>query len=168
MEKPEPAFEFKKLSPEAIPNALRRAEWFRLLHEGRDAESICRDVLRVDAENQEALVILLEALCDQFVDGQATLAQVRQIIPMLHSEYQQLYYAGVIYERWAKANYRRGEPDSVASDYFLEAMRAFEKAQGIRPTGNDDAILRWNACLRLIRADEALKQKFERYSDYEE
>ena len=29
-------------------------------------------------------------------------------------------------------------------------MEFFEKAESIRPPGNDDAILRWNTCARLI------------------
>ena len=32
----------------------------------------------------------------------------------------------------------------------LQAMEFFEKAEAIRPPGNDDAILRWNSCARLI------------------
>jgi hypothetical protein len=30
-------------------------------------------------------------------------------------------------------------------------MRAYERAEALRPAGNDDAILRWNACARLVR-----------------
>ena len=30
-------------------------------------------------------------------------------------------------------------------------MQAYERAEAIRPAGNDDAILRWNACARLMR-----------------
>jgi hypothetical protein len=29
-------------------------------------------------------------------------------------------------------------------------MALYEKAEAIRPPGNDDAILRWNACARII------------------
>jgi hypothetical protein len=29
-------------------------------------------------------------------------------------------------------------------------MTWYEKAEAARPAGNDDAILRWNACLRLL------------------
>jgi hypothetical protein len=31
-----------------------------------------------------------------------------------------------------------------------EAMTWFEKAESIRPPGYDDAILRWNTCVRII------------------
>ena len=33
-------------------------------------------------------------------------------------------------------------------------MAAYEQAEALRPTGNDDAILRWNACARLLRDRE--------------
>ena len=45
-------FEFKRITPEAVPAALSKAERYRLLNEPREAESICRDVLLVDPENQ--------------------------------------------------------------------------------------------------------------------
>jgi hypothetical protein len=32
----------------------------------------------------------------------------------------------------------------------------YEKAETIRPPGNDDALLRWNACARLIMSDHHL------------
>lgn len=35
-------------------------------------------------------------------------------------------------------------------EWLSEAMEFFEKAETIRPLGNDDAILRWNNCARLI------------------
>ena len=35
---------------------------------------------------------------------------------------------------------------------FENAMRYFEEAEKIRPQGNDDALLRWNRCLRLIQS----------------
>jgi hypothetical protein len=36
-------------------------------------------------------------------------------------------------------------------DGFREAMELYEQAERERPTGNDDAILRWNSCVRTIR-----------------
>ena len=35
-------------------------------------------------------------------------------------------------------------------------MSWYEKAEAIRPAGNDDALLRWNACARLIMRDRHL------------
>ena len=55
-------FELKRLSVEAIPAALERAERYRLLNEPFDAESICEDVLAVEPGNQAAQVMLLLSL----------------------------------------------------------------------------------------------------------
>ena len=33
---------------------------------------------------------------------------------------------------------------------FHEAMRCFEEAEKIHPPQNDDAVLRWNRCVRLL------------------
>ena len=61
--------EFKSISRDAVPLALKKAERYRLLNEPAQAESVCRDVLAVDPENQHALVTLLLALTDQFRIG---------------------------------------------------------------------------------------------------
>jgi hypothetical protein len=41
---------------------------------------------------------------------------------------------------------------AMAYDALRQAMDWYEKAEAIRPPGNDDAILRWNTCARLINA----------------
>jgi hypothetical protein len=58
--------ELKRIPPSAVQPALEKALRYRLLSEPGEAESICRDVLAVDPDNQEALVTLLLALTDQF------------------------------------------------------------------------------------------------------
>ena len=63
--------DFKPISRDAIPAALEKVERYRLLNEPALAESICHDVLAVDPHNQQALVMLLLALTDQFFDGAA-------------------------------------------------------------------------------------------------
>src|SRR5438445_13610084 len=65
-------FELKTLSPEAVPRALAKAERYRLLNEPGEAESICRDALQAEPENQDAVVTLLLAVTDQFDDEAAT------------------------------------------------------------------------------------------------
>jgi hypothetical protein len=59
-------FQLKPLSKNAIPAALVKAERYRLLNEPGEAESICLDVLQIDPGNQDALVMLILALTDQF------------------------------------------------------------------------------------------------------
>ena len=149
----EPTFELKALTPAGIPAALEKVERYRLLNEPAEAESICLDVLRVDPGNQDALVMLLLSLTDQFDRGSgSTLAQARAILPALTSEYDRAYYAGIICERRAKALLSRDAPGSapVAYAWLREAIEHFERAGAIRPSDDDSALLRWNTCARII------------------
>jgi hypothetical protein len=146
-------FELKPLTKEAIPKALEKAERYRLLNEPAQAESICLDLLRIDPENQPALVVLLLALTDQFGEGTTdAVKQAREVLARLRDEYERAYYAGIIAERRARAKLHLGGPGSafVAYEWFREAMAWFEKAEAIRPGGNDDALLRWNTCARVL------------------
>jgi hypothetical protein len=144
-------FEPKPLSVEAIPKALEKAERYRFLNEPGESESICLDVLQIDADNQAALVTLLLARTDQFGSGEAV-SRAREVLPRLRDAYDRAYYAGIICERRAKAHLDHGGPGSeiVAYDWFREAMAWYEKAEDLRPAGNDDAILRWNTCARIL------------------
>ena len=62
------------------------------------------------------------------------------------------YYAGIIHERRAKAKLRQAGPGSgyEAYEFLREAMACFENAETLREPGNDDALLHWNACARII------------------
>lgn len=145
-------FEFKPLSSKAVPRALERAQRYRLLNEPEQAESICRDVLRVEPRNQKALVMLLLALTDQFNKVPRVHLRARKIIDELEDPYQRDYYAGLVWERRARAKLRQEVPgsDSIACNWLREAMGRYEEAEKNRPEGNDDALLRWNACARTI------------------
>src|SRR5262249_39975906 len=147
------ATEYKSISRDAIPAALEKAERYRLLNEPAQAESICHDILAVDSDNQKALTTLLLSLTDQFpADPAECFPQAKALVPKLRGEYEQLYYRGLIYERRGHAAALRDHPGSGAAAYewLREAMEFFEQAEQRRPAGNDDAILRWNSCLRLI------------------
>jgi hypothetical protein len=150
-------FELKRLSEEAIPGALERALRYRLLNEPAVAESICHDVLTIEPENQEALVMLLLALSDRFDKGYAVgVTQAQEVLSRLRDPYERAYYAGIICERRAKAQLRRGHPGSRhnAYEFLTEAMSWFEKAEAIRPPKNDDALLHWNTCARIIMGNQ--------------
>jgi hypothetical protein len=43
-----------------------------------------------------------------------------------------------------------GRPPQMLISLFKEAMAHFEEAEKIHPAGNDDAVLRWNRCVRLL------------------
>ena len=152
-------FTLKTLSPEAVPRALAKAERYRLLNEPGEAESICLDALDVDADNQEALVTLLLALTEQFDhDATTTVTHALQCAERIRSDHDRAYYTGIVWERRAKARLRRGVPDCGprAYEWLREAMSWYERAEAVRPAGNDDALLRWNACARLIMRDRRL------------
>jgi len=144
----------KPLSTDAIPSALSKAERYRLLNEPGQAESICLDVLDVDPDNQDALVMLVLALTDQFGghDPRA-LQRARDVVGQLNSPYARAYYNGLVCERQARARLGRhghGSADA-AREWLKDALEHFEAAEPIRPVGNDDAILRWNACVRMLQ-----------------
>ena len=146
-------FELKTLSIEAVPSALEKANHYRLLNEPGAAESICLDILQIDPENQEALITLILAMSDRFGrDYSVGDTRVQDYISRINGEYERAYYTGIIYERRAKATLRKGAigSESTAYELFRQAMNWFEKAESIRPAGNDDVILRWNGCARII------------------
>jgi hypothetical protein len=144
--------DLKPISRDAVPLALDKADRYRLLDEPAQAESICLDVLGVDPENQRALVTLLLALTEQFRTApRDCFRQAEAVVPRLHGEYERNYYRGIIWERRGMARAILGGPGSteVAFGWLQQAMSLYEKAERLRPPGNDDAILRWNSCVRL-------------------
>ena len=150
-------FALKPLSKDAVESALAKAERYRLLNEPSEAESICLDVLEVDPDNQHARIALLLALSDQFTDRTGAATRAQQIALELKSEYDRAYYSGLVAERRAKAHLQRGGVAAGAAyEWLLDALEHFERAEQIRPPGNDDAILRWNACVRVLRQNPHL------------
>jgi hypothetical protein len=146
-------FKLKPISKEAIPRAVQKAERYRLINQSWAAESICRDILEIDPANQQVLVMLVLALTDQLAEGHATVMKaVNETLPRITDPYQRAYYTGIASERNGQAYLHRGGMGSgaMAYDALRHAMSWYEKAEAIRPQGNDDAILRWNTCVRLI------------------
>jgi hypothetical protein len=144
----------KPLHGDAIPAAIEKAERYRLLNEPGAAESICRDILRVEPDHQQALAILLLSLTDQFGrPDRSRVKDARAVVELLHGEYEKAYYQGLICERVGRAELRRGglSAEPAAHNWLREAMRWYQQAETLRPSGNDDPILRWNACVRLLR-----------------
>lgn len=153
-------FELKPISDRSVPEALEKVERYRLLNESWLAESICLDILRVEPENQRALVSLLLSRTDQFGQGVSP-NTAREIVKQLRDPYDQAYYSGLICERDASATLRRGSPLARFDAYeaLQEAMQWFEKAEAIRRQDNDDAILRWNTCARMLMRDPGLRPR---------
>ena len=146
-------FDLKSLSPDAIPAALEKAHRYRLLNEPEQAESICEDILRIDPDNQDALITLILALTDRLYGPRPVHPSVpRGLLDRLTGEYEREYYAGLVWEREGIAWLRSEKPLSgrAAYDCFVRAMTHFERAEAVRPPANDDARLRWNSCARMI------------------
>jgi len=150
-------FEPKRIGREAVPAALEKAERYRLRNDPEAAESICLDVLLADPGNQHAVIMLLLALTDQMPDAPAELdRRARLLLPEIRDEYRRAYYAGVICERHAKVYLHANAPGAgeAAYNWLREAMEHYEQAERMRPAGNDESILRWNTCARLLARDE--------------
>ena len=144
------------ISPASIPRALERAMRYRLLNDPEQAESICLDILEVEPANQEALVTLILALTDQFgvTEPPPTVAQVREYVDRLESEYQRHYYTGIICERRARAFLRRPMGRAFAFEAFREAMTWFETGRGDPPGSGGRGV----AAVELVRAHDPPQQ----------
>lgn len=144
--------QLKSISKSGITEALAKVQHYRYLNQAEEAESICRDVLAVDPENQMALRLLGLTITDQF---KGTLSdgfrEAQSCFEKLSSLYERSYYMGILHERRAKAQMRAGHLAHSLMASFENALRCFEEAEKIRPAGNDDALLRWNRCLRLMQ-----------------
>src|SRR5271170_1097132 len=145
-------YKLKRISKAGIPEAIAKAELYRSLSEPEEAESICRDILNVEPQHQLALRLLGLALTDQFTGGaHDRYREAEQTFQRLNDPYERLYYAGILHERRAKAQLNAGLLPHTLLPLFEQALRSFEEAEKIRPAGNDDAILRWNRCVRLLQ-----------------
>ena len=143
----------KSISKAGIPEAIAKAELYRYLNDPEEAESICRDILAIDPGHQLALRMLGLAMTDQFI-GAANdrYIEVQSIFQGLRDPYEQLYYTGILHERRAKTQLIVGYAPHTLRPLVEDAMRCFAEAEKIRPPGNDDSILRWNRCVRLLES----------------
>jgi hypothetical protein len=145
--------DLKKISREAIPRAVQKAERYRLLNQSWATESICLDILEVDEANQPVIVMLLLALTDQFsAETYEFTRRAQGLLARITDPYQRAYYEGIIHERLAHAQLAHTalQGEAMAYESLRQAMDAFERAEALRGPGNDDSILRWNTCARAI------------------
>ena len=146
-------FELKHLSKDAIERANERAQHYRLLNDPEQAESICLDILAVDDGNERARITLILSLTDQFGQhgGSHGARRAKEHVAKLSREYERAYYSGLIAERQGRAHLSHGGMRrDFAYEELLEAMQHYERADQLKPAGIDDAVLRWNACVRTI------------------
>ncbi len=145
-------YKLKHISTAGVAEAIAKVELYRSLNEPEEAESICRDILTIEPQNQLALRLLGLALTDQFTGGATDrYREAETTFQKLTDPYERLYYAGILYERRAKAQLNAGQPPHMLLVLFEQALHSFAEAEKVRPLGNDDAILRWNRCVRLLQ-----------------
>ena len=154
-------YKLKKINRKAIPKALEKVDRYRLLNEPIEAESICRDILIIEPDNQEALVRLVLTLSDQ-LDSGASGREALELAVQLKDKYSQVYYKGIVLERLGKTAISKGLISYDAYEWIEDAMEQFEKAEKLSPDDNNDAILRWNACVRIIQKYHLKKRPPER------
>ena len=145
-------FTLKPMSKDAVPAALAKAERYRLLNEPGEAESICLDILQVDPQNEDALVMLLLALTDQFPHDSSskTAARANDLAAGLETPYDRAYYAGIIRERRAKA-----DPAARSIRRCQRRRRMAARRDGLlraRRSGSPAAQRRCAAALERLRA----------------
>jgi hypothetical protein len=146
-------YALKRIHPDGIDAALQKADRYRELNQPEEAESICRDVLAIDAGHQLALRILGLALSDQFGPSSGKrFAEAQAVFARLTDPYEHAFYTGLAFERQAKAELAAQVPLRSIRPLFDQALARYAEAEAIRPAGNDDAILRWNSCVRALQA----------------
>src|SRR5215475_2322726 len=130
-------FELKTISVESIPEALAKVERYRLLNEPVLAESICLDILAIAPDHQQALISLLLARTDQ-LQLQVPAKAAQEVLAQIKGDYEQAYYAGLIWERVGHERIREGGTGGGASAYHAlrEAMVHYERAIGLASPGN--------------------------------
>jgi len=114
----------KTISKSGFTEAFQKVELYRYLNEPEEAESICRDILAVEPENQLALRLLGLTLTDQFLGVSSDrYGEVESAFRSLKDAYERSYYMGLLNERRAKAQLRAGHPPHSLLPLFEEAMR---------------------------------------------
>lgn len=151
----------KKLSPGELDSAVEKAVLYRALNQPEEAESICQDVLAVDAKHQNALRVLGLAVTDRFDEVAVGLfEEAMSAFGKLENEYDRVYHEGVAWERLGKAHLRRGEGHGALTA-IEHALEHYEKAEKIAPPNNPDPILRFNRCVRLLQSHRVLHEAFD-------
>jgi tetratricopeptide (TPR) repeat protein len=145
-------YQLKRISQAGIAEAIDKAELYRALSEPEEAESICRDILAIEPHHQRALRLLGLALTDQFAGGASDrYRETEDVFQKLSDPYERLYYTAILHERRGKAQLKARHLPVSLLPLFEHALHLYAEAEKIRPTGNDDAILRWNRCVRLLQ-----------------
>jgi tetratricopeptide (TPR) repeat protein len=150
------AWELKPLGARNLSAAVTLAKHYRDLNQPEEAESICRDIIGVSPDNDDAWRTLGLALTDQFPAAWMTLFDdACAAFGKLRSEYERTYYTGITWERYAKAQLVAGRAHN-AIHAFEEAIGLFEKADKLGSPDDPASTLHYNRCVRALTTDPEL------------
>ena len=143
-------WELKQLRARNLSAAVTLAKHYRDLNQPEDAESICRDILDVAPDNDEAWRTLGLALTDQFSSAWMTLFDdACAAFKKLRTEYDRTYYTAIAWERYAKAQLVHGRTQN-AIHAFEEAIVRFDEADKLGSPDDPAPILHYNRCVRAL------------------
>ena len=142
-------YRVKRISTAGIAEAIAKAELYRSLSEPEEAESICRDILTIEPQHQLALRLL--GLPDRSVHRSwvRSYREAEEIFQQLNDRMNGTTTLG---SRTSDARKRSSKPGNCL--LTVQALRTGSYlSQRLRnsPAENDDAILRWNRCVRLLQ-----------------
>jgi tetratricopeptide (TPR) repeat protein len=150
------AWELKPLGARNLSAAVTLAKHYRDLNAPEEAESICRDILAVAPNNNDAWRTLGLALTDRFPSAWMTLFdEACAAFAELGSDYERVYYTAIAWERYAKAQLSAGRAHN-AIHAFEEAVRRFEEADKLGSPDDPASILHYNRCVRALTMDAEL------------
>ncbi len=160
--------DLKSLSREAIPAALEKAERYRLLNEPAEAESICLDILETDPENQTG-AHHAPARVDRSL--QQGLRGERHAGESVAGADQGRIRARLLRRDSGRA---AGQGETGAGTVRARVITpttncakrcgSLRRRRKIRPPGNDDALLRWNTCARMMEKNKLAAREEDRSS----
>jgi len=157
-------YKLKPISKNGIKEAFEKVTHYRYLNQFDEAESICRDIVAADPDDQHAQRMLGLIITDQFTGKPSDrYSEAEAIFDALTDPYERAYYSGILHERRAKAQLHAGNLPHTVLGHFEEAMKFYEQAEKIMPAGNDDAILRWNRCARLLQSPNVVEDREEEF-----
>ncbi len=146
----------KKLGARNLAAAIALAKHYRDLNEPEEAESICRDVLAVAPDDEDAWRTLGLALTDRFPrHWMALFEEASAAFRKLGSEYERVYYDGIVWERYGKAQVMAGQAHN-AIHAFEQALQRFEQAETLAAPDDPAPILHYNRCVRALTTDSEL------------
>ena len=143
----------KTISKESIPEAISKAEIYRNLNEPEESESICHDILAVDPDNQRAITRFWGWLDHRRIYGNTDrpLRRSRKSLCPAHRSLR-----ARIPSRPSGGTPRQGSDAQRPSSALRvrHVPQGHETFRGGREnpasSNNDDAMLRWRRCARLL------------------